>query len=118
MTEEPETNRANYTVSGAAGMALKPVTGLMARIDADAFLSSILASEHENYVPEEVIGILVAVDDEKITVEARRRFEIPVEAPASLRSALGKLVGVVIVDGQVRWKLMEAALEPGKGERP
>ena len=118
MAEQPETNRTNRLASGVTGIAPKPITGLMTRIDADALLDRMLASEHENSVPEEVIGTLVAVDDEEITIETRHRFEIPGEAPALLRRALGKLVGVVVTDGQVRWRLMEAAPEPGKGEPP
>lgn len=67
----------------------------------------------------EVVGTLVAVGRGKMVVEARRRFEISVDnEPLSLRSAVGKVVGVIIVNGQVRWRLMEAAPEPGKGEPP
>ena len=64
----------------------------------------------------EAIGTLTSVDHEKIVLEARRRFEIQAKAPRSLRNALGKLVGVAVIEGQVRWRLVEAAPEPEKGE--
>ena len=68
----------------------------------------------------ELVGKLVAVNRNGLAViEATRRFEIPVEgAPSSLRSAVGKVVGVMIIDGQVRWRLVEAAPNPDKGGRP
>ena len=66
----------------------------------------------------ETIGTLVSVDQEKIVLEARHRFEIQAEAPRSLRNVLGKLVGVAIIEGQVRWRLVEAAPETGEGGRP
>jgi hypothetical protein len=57
----------------------------------------------------EVVGKLVAVKrNGKIVIEVTRRFEIPVEgAPRSLRGAVGKVVGVMIIGGQVRWRLVE-----------
>ena len=66
----------------------------------------------------EVVGTLISVNRGKIVLEARRRFEIPVEAPTSLRRVLGRIVGVAIIDGQVRWRLVENPPEPGRGERP
>lgn len=68
----------------------------------------------------EVVGKLVAVNRNGLAViEAIRRFEIPVEGtPRSLRSAVGKVVGVMIIGGRVRWRLMEVAPEPRKGRRP
>jgi hypothetical protein len=120
MAEEPETNRPSNTVRRAARSAPPSLLeGLARRIDADTLLGSILASEYENPVPEETIGTLAAVDDEKITVETRLRFKIPVAgAPALLRSAIGKKVGVLVIDGRVRWRLVEPAREPGRGEQP
>ena len=58
----------------------------------------------------EVVGKLIAVNRNGLAViEATRRFEIPVEGePSSLRSAVGKMVGVMIIDGQVRWRLVKA----------
>ena len=58
----------------------------------------------------EVVGKLIAVNRNGLAViEATRRFEIPVEgAPSSLRSAVGKVVGVMIIGGQVRWRLVKA----------
>jgi len=63
----------------------------------------------------EVVGKLVAVSRNGVAViEARRRFEIPVEgAPSSLRSAVGKVVGVMIIDGQVRWRLVKVSTDQG-----
>ena len=66
----------------------------------------------------EVVGTLVSVGRGKIVLEARRRFDIPVEAPRSLGSALGKLVGVSLIDGQVRWRLIEAGPGSREGKRP
>ena len=68
----------------------------------------------------EVVGKFVAINRNGLAViEATRRFEVPVEgAPKSLRSAVGKVVGVMIIGGWVRWRLVEVAPEPGKGGRP
>jgi hypothetical protein len=68
----------------------------------------------------EVIGKLIAVNRNGVAViEATRRFEIPAEgAPSSLRSAVGKVVGVMVIDGKVRWRLVETTPEPGEGGRP
>ena len=68
----------------------------------------------------EVVGKLVAVNRNGLAViEATRRFEIPVgRAPSSLRSAIGKVIGVMVIGGQVRWRLVEVAPEPAKGGRP
>ena len=68
----------------------------------------------------EVVGKLIAVNRNGLAViEATRRFEIPVEgAPRSLRSAVGKVVGVTVIGGQVRWRLVEVAPEHGRGGRP
>ena len=68
----------------------------------------------------EVVGKLVAVDRNGLAViEATRRFAIPMGgAPSSLRGAVGKVVGVMVIGGQVRWRLMEVAPESGKGGRP
>jgi hypothetical protein len=68
----------------------------------------------------EVIGKLIAVNRNGVAViEATHRFEIPAEgAPSSLRSAVGKVVGVMIIDGKVRWRLVGTAPERGKGGRP
>ena len=57
----------------------------------------------------EVVGKLVGVNrNGMLVIEVTRRFEIPVEGtPRSLRSAVGKVVGVMIIDGQVRWRLVE-----------
>jgi len=57
----------------------------------------------------EVVGKLVGVKRNGMAViEVTKRFEIPVEgAPSSLRSAVGKVVGVMIIEGQVRWRLVE-----------
>ena len=68
----------------------------------------------------EVVGKLVAVNRNGLAViEATRRFEIPVEgAPSSLRSAVGKMVGVMIIGGQVRWRLVDTVPNPPEGERP
>lgn len=66
----------------------------------------------------EVVGILVSAGREKVILEARHRFEIRARAPKSLVDALGKVVGVAVIDGQVRWRLVEVAPEPGKGEQP
>ena len=67
----------------------------------------------------ELVGKLVAVNKNGLAViEATRRFEIPVEgAPSALRSAVGKVVGVIIIGGQVRWRLVKAAPNP-EGGRP
>jgi hypothetical protein len=68
----------------------------------------------------EVIGKLIAVNRKGVAViEATRRFEIPAGgAPSSLRSAVGKVVGAMIIDGKVRWRLVETTPERGKGGRP
>ncbi|MDG6954660.1 MAG: hypothetical protein JRN33_06750 [Nitrososphaerota archaeon] len=66
----------------------------------------------------EVIGTLVSVSRGKIVLEAKRRFEISVEASPSLKRARGKRVGVAVIDGQVRWRLVEAAPGTGEGGRP
>ena len=68
----------------------------------------------------EVVGKLVAINRNGLAViEATRRFEIPAEgAPRSLRNAVGKVVGVMIIGGRVKWRLVEVAPEPGKGGRP
>lgn len=88
-------------------------------VRADELLGVILASERESPVLEEVVGTLAAVDDEKITIDVKRRFEIQAEnVPGSLRRAIGKTVGVLVMDGQVRWRLVEAAPGPGEGESP
>jgi len=57
----------------------------------------------------EVVGKLVGVKrNGMVVIEVTKRFEIPVEgAPRSLRSAVGKVVGVMIIDGEVRWRLVE-----------
>lgn len=64
----------------------------------------------------EVIGTLISVGAGEIVLEARRRFEIRAKAPKSLSNVLGKLVGVAIIDGQVRWRLVETSSAPGRGE--
>jgi hypothetical protein len=63
----------------------------------------------------EVVGKLVAVNRNGVAViEATRRFEIPVEGtPGSLRSAVGKVVGVMTIDGQVRWRLVKVSTDQG-----
>jgi hypothetical protein len=63
----------------------------------------------------EVVGKLVAVNRNDVAViEATRKFEIPVEGtPSSLRSAVGQMVGVMIIDGQVRWRLVKVATNQG-----
>jgi hypothetical protein len=66
----------------------------------------------------EAVGILISVNDGKIVLEARRRFEIRAKAPTSLRNALGKVVGVAVIDGRIRWRLVETAPEPGEGGPP
>jgi hypothetical protein len=66
----------------------------------------------------EVIGTLVSVSRGKIVLEAKQRFEISVEAAPSLRRALGKLVGVAVIDGRVRWRLVETTPEREMGGRP
>ena len=68
----------------------------------------------------EVVGKLVAVNRNGLAViEATRRFEVPVEgAASSLRSAVGKVVGVMVIGGQVRWRLVDTAPNPSEGERP
>jgi hypothetical protein len=65
----------------------------------------------------EAVGILISVNDGKIVLEARRRFEIQAKAPTSLRNALGKVVGVAVIDGRIRWRLVETTPEPGEGGR-
>ena len=120
MVEESETNRPSNLPFGAAQRAsASSVEGLATRVRAEELLRAILASEREDPVLEEVVGTLVAVDDGKITVDVRRRFEIQAEiVPGSLRKAIGNTVGVLVVDGRVRWRLVETRLEPGRGERP
>jgi hypothetical protein len=66
----------------------------------------------------EAVGILISVNDGKIVLEARRRFEIRTKAPTSLRNALGKVVGVAVIDGRIRWRLVETMPELGEGRRP
>ena len=68
----------------------------------------------------EVIGKLIAVNRNGVAViEVTRRFEIPAEgSPGSLRSAVGKMVGAMIIDGKVRWRLVGTTPERGKGGRP
>ena len=66
----------------------------------------------------EVIGTLVSVSQGKVVLEARRRFEISVDASPSLKRALGKLVGVVVIDGRVTWRLVETSSGNGDGGRP
>jgi hypothetical protein len=66
----------------------------------------------------EAVGILISVNDGKIVLEARRRFEIRAKAPTSLRNALGKVVGVAVIDGRIRWRLAETAPEPTEGGPP
>ena len=66
----------------------------------------------------EVIGTLISVGAGEIVLEARRRFEIRGRAPKSLKDVIGKLVAVALIDGQVRWRLVEAAPESGEGGRP
>lgn len=66
----------------------------------------------------ETVGTLISVNEGKIVLEARRRFEIQAKAPMSLRNALGKVVGVAVIDGRVRWRLVETKPEPGDGGRP
>ena len=66
----------------------------------------------------EVIGTLVSVSEGKVVLEARRRFEISVDASPSLKRALGKLVGVVVIDGRVTWRLVETSSGNGDGGRP
>lgn len=68
----------------------------------------------------EVVGKLVAVNRNGLAViEATRRFEIPVEgAASSLRGAVGKVVGVMVIGGQVRWRLVDSAANSAEGERP
>ena len=116
MTEEPETNPPRSPAFEVArSIPPRLVEELLARADADALLGNILAYGREDPVPEEYIGTLVAVDGEKITIDARRRFEIQVEdAPSSLRGAIGKKVGVLVMDGKVRWRLVDARGEDGK----
>ena len=71
-------------------------------------------------VLSEVGGRLVAVNRNGLAViEATRRFEVPVEgAASSLRSAVGKVVGVMVIGGQVRWRLVDSAPNLREGERP
>ncbi len=60
----------------------------------------------------EVIGTLISVRRGKVVIEARRRFEIPVdEAPRSLRSAVGMKVGILLIDGQMRWRFLRTSRE-------
>ena len=66
----------------------------------------------------EVIGTLVSVSEGKVVLEARRRFEISADASPSLRRALGKLVGVVVIDGRVSWRLVETTSGNWKGGLP
>ncbi len=62
----------------------------------------------------EVVGKLVAVDRNGVVIEATRKLEIPVEAtPSSLRSAVGKMVGVMVIDGELRWRLVKVAANQG-----
>ena len=62
----------------------------------------------------EVLGKLISVRRGKVVIEARRRFEIPaVEAPRSLRNALGTQVGILLIDGKVRWRFVRASPEMG-----
>ena len=68
--------------------------------------------------PVEVIWTLVSVSGGKVVLEARRRFEISVDASPSLRRALGKLVGVVVIDGRFSWRLVETMSGNRKGGRP
>lgn len=64
----------------------------------------------------EIVGTLVAVRQGKVVIEARRRFEISMQSiPSTLRNAVGKVVGVAIVDGNARWRLVE---NPTNSERP
>ena len=66
----------------------------------------------------EVIGTLVSVSGGKVVLEAKQRFEISVDASPSLSRALGKLVGVVVIDGRVSWRLVKITSGNGKGGRP
>ena len=120
MVEVSETNRpGNPRFAADRNASARALEGLAKSVRADGLLGAILASERENPVLEEVIGTLAAVDDEKITIDVKRRFEIQAEnVPGSLRRAIGKTVGVLVMDGQIRWRLVEAAPEPGEGEFP
>lgn len=85
----------------------------IARLDTGSFLRS-LAAENDSPDLEEFVGTLVAVGHGKITIEVRRRFEIPVDGvPDSLCRAVGKVVGVTIIDGKARWRLVDIPPEPG-----
>ena len=59
----------------------------------------------------EVVGKLVRVKrNGMVVIEVTKKFEIKVEgAPGSLRNVVGKVVGVMIIDGQVRWRLVKAS---------
>jgi hypothetical protein len=67
----------------------------------------------------EIIGTLVSARRGKAVIEARRRFEISMrEMPCSFRNAVGKVVGVAIIDGEARWRLVESPAEPERPKRP
>ncbi|MDG6921100.1 MAG: hypothetical protein JRN59_06195 [Nitrososphaerota archaeon] len=105
----------NYRYAGEGGHATEPV-------DDSSTSEHVAAGFDVTSIGElsEVVGKLVAVDRNGLAViEATRRFQIPVEgAPSSLRSAVGKVVGIMIIDGQVRWRLVDTAPSPLEGESP
>jgi hypothetical protein len=106
---------SRYTEAGESGHVDEP--------DDDSSTSEhVVAGFHVAYIGElsEVVGKLVAVNRNGLAViEATRRFEIPVEgAASSLRGAVGKVVGVMVIGGQVRWRLVDTAPNPPEGERP
>jgi hypothetical protein len=74
--------------------------------------------QHSHWEDAEAVGILISVNNGKIVLEARRRFEIREKAPTSLMNALGKVVGVAVIDGRIRWRLVEVTPEPREGRRP
>ncbi|MDV3278374.1 MAG: hypothetical protein LYZ69_07930 [Nitrososphaerales archaeon] len=104
---------SRQTEDGGGGRVTKPVDDSpeAEQLTADLKVTSIRELS-------EVVGKLIAVNRNGVAViEARRRFEIPVEgAPSSLRSAVGKVVGVMIIDGQVRWRLVNVSTNRGPGD--
>ena len=106
---------SRHTKDGGGGHVAEPV-------DDSSTLEHVTAGFDVTSIGElsEVVGKLVAVNRNGLAViEATRRFEVSVEgAPRSFRNAVGKVVGVMIIGGRVRWRLVEVAPEPGKGGRP
>ncbi len=105
---------SGQTEDGEGGRVTKPVDDSpeAEQLTADFKVTSIRELS-------EVVGKLIAVNRNGVAViEATRRFEIPMEGtPSSLRSAVGKVVGVVIIDGQVRWRLVKVSTnQAGPGD--